>query len=69
MFLNVIYVNAKRGIDQAPGHTPTLAYPGLHLDKYIYGLHRGVTKASNKYVIMVVVDRLSKYAYFYELSH
>jgi len=39
------------------------------LVQYLHGLHRGLPKAQGKDIIFVVVDRLTKYAHFFPLSH
>jgi hypothetical protein len=51
------------------GHTTTTSDSTCYLEGYLYGLYYGLPKLGNKSVIMVVVDRLSKYAHFYALQH
>ena len=52
------------GIDQAIGHPPTPPHSSIHMDKYLHGFHCGISQGWEQSIIMVVVDRLSKYAHF-----
>jgi len=49
--------------------TTTSPYSTYCMDRYIYGIHCHLPKPNKKSVIMVVVDRLSKYAHFCALQH
>jgi hypothetical protein len=54
---------------QIVGHTTTAPDSTCYLEGYLYGFYYGLPKSGNKSVIMVVVDRLSKYAHFCALQH
>jgi hypothetical protein len=54
---------------KSPGTFPSLLTPPAIWKDISMDFITGLPKSGNKLVIMVVVDRLSKYAHFCALSH
>ena len=60
----------QRGNDQAIENLTTLTIPCFSMDRCVsMDFIIGIPKLGNKPVIMVVVDRFSKYAHFCALPH
>ncbi len=59
----------QRRNSQVPRHFTTISHSCLNLDGFSMDFIIGVPKSGNKSVIMVVVNRLSKYAHFCALPH
>jgi hypothetical protein len=54
---------------KTPGLLQPLAIPSQHWEEVSMDFITGLPKSEGKTVIMVVVDRLTKYAHFFSLSH
>ena len=54
---------------QISGHTTTASDSTCYLEGYLYGFYYWLTQVRKKLGIMVVVDRLSKYAHLCALQH
>jgi hypothetical protein len=54
---------------KTPGLLQTLAIPSQHWEEVSMDFITGLLKSEGKSVIMVIVDRLTKYAHFCALSH
>ena len=54
---------------KTPGLLQPLSIPSQHWEEVSMDLITGLPKSEGKSVIMVVVDRLTKYAHFCALSH
>jgi hypothetical protein len=54
---------------KTPGLLQPLSIPSQHWEEVSMDFITGLPKSEGKSVIMVIVDRLTKYAYFCALSH
>jgi hypothetical protein len=54
---------------KTPGLLQPLAIPSQHWEEVSMDFIGGISKSEGKSVIMVIVDRLNKYAHFCALSH
>jgi hypothetical protein len=69
VFECLVFQKNKGETIKTPGLLQPLAIQGHHWEEVSMDFITGLPKSEGKTVIMVVVDKLTKYAHFFSLSH